>query len=584
MTVPVGPVLDRRSRRLPVSLLVALGLVAIAFAVGLHVGGAPSGETAAVVATSPQPTPSAGASTASTSSPVASGAPFASPPLWSDYVRTFDATRLIEALPGGATCVGGSPGSWIAPRTGFDPDETLVKTWLTSCPMALDQQDAFLSRVVGAIAPVDNPIRDGAGGVIAVTTYEEGGFVGSVALTTRASVDGLEIAVTLEERPAPSGGPSLSGPSVGPGTAFWTATASMATTRYGHTATLLPDGKVLVAGGLSGSTGPDGLGGTVVASAELYDPVTGTWTNTGSMHARRFQQTATLLSDGKVLVAGGIDGPFGSGTELASAELYDPATGTWTTTGSMHTGRVYQTATLLPDGKVLVAGGFFEPAATPLASAELYDPATGTWTPTGPMGSARYTHTATLLGDGEVLVAGGAGGPNTGTQSGDGFWKSAEVFHPATGSWTATGEMDGYRLGSTATLLSDGRVLVAGGGTFGGRVPFVSAELFDPTSGSWTPTGSTQTLREFSTATLLPDGKVLLVGGGLDGGVPATYAEFYDPSTGTWSSAGTMVVARAAPTATLLPNGKVLVTGGQDHASVGNALSSAELYDSGSGN
>ena len=180
MTVPVGPVLDRRSRRLPVSLLVALGLVAIAFAVGLHVGGAPSGETAAVVATSPQPTPSAGASTASTSSPVASGAPFASPPLWSDYVRTFDATRVIEALPGGATCVGGSPGSWIAPRTGFDPDETLVKTWLTSCPMALDQQDAFLSRVVGAIAPVDNPIRDGAGGVMAVTPYEEGGFVGSV--------------------------------------------------------------------------------------------------------------------------------------------------------------------------------------------------------------------------------------------------------------------------------------------------------------------------------------------------------------------------------------------------------------------
>jgi N-acetylneuraminic acid mutarotase len=386
--------------------------------------------------------------------------------------------------------------------------------------------------------------------------------------------------------PTVSSGPSAVASSSGSpqAPATWAATGAMGTSRVGHTATLLPSGKVLVAGGLSGSTGPDGLGGTVVASAELYDPATGTWTTTGSMHTGRVYQTATLLPDGKVLVAGGIDRPFGSGTELASAELYDPATGTWTTTGSMHTGRVYQTATLLPDGKVLVAGGFFEPAATPLASAELYDPATGTWTSTGPMGSARYTHTATLLGDGDVLVAGGAGGPNTGTQSGDGFWKSAEVFHPATGSWTATGDMDGYRLGSTATLLSDGRVLVAGGGTFGGRVPFVSAELYDPTSGSWTPTGGTQTLREYSTATLLPDGKVLLAGGGLDSGVPATYAELYDPSTGTWSRAGTVVVARAAPTATLLPNGKVLVTGGQDHASVGNALSSAELYNSGSGN
>ena len=208
VTVPVGPVLDRRSRRLPPSVLIALGVVAIAFAVGLHVGGAPSGETAALAATSPQPTPSAGALAASTSPAVASGAPFASPPLWSDYVRTFDATKVIEALPGGATCVGGSPGTWIAPETSSNPDETFVETWLTSCPIALGQRDEFLTQVVEAITLVDNPIRDGAGGVVAVTPYEEEGFVGSVALTTRASPDGLEIAVTLEERPAPIGGPS----------------------------------------------------------------------------------------------------------------------------------------------------------------------------------------------------------------------------------------------------------------------------------------------------------------------------------------------------------------------------------------
>ena len=186
VTVPVGPVLDRRSRRLPPSVLIALGVVAIAFAVGLHFGGAPSGETAALAATSPQPTPSAGASTAPTNPAVASGAPFASLPLWSDYVRTFDATKVIEALPGGATCVGGSPGTWIAPETSSNPDETFVETWLTSCPIALGQRDEFLTQVVEAITLVDNPIRDGAGGVVAVTPYEEEGFVGSVALTTRA--------------------------------------------------------------------------------------------------------------------------------------------------------------------------------------------------------------------------------------------------------------------------------------------------------------------------------------------------------------------------------------------------------------
>jgi WD40 repeat protein len=549
-----------------VSILIVLGLVAVAFALGLHFGGAPSSETAALAATSPQLTPSADASTASTSPSVASGAPFASPPLSSDFVRTFDPTKVIEALPGGATCVGGSPGSWIAPETSSNPDETFVKTWLTSCPIALGQRDAFLSQVLGAIAPVDNPIRDGAGGVMAVTPYEEGGFVGSVALTARASVDGLEIDVTLEERPAPIGGPTISGPGLSPGSGFWTATASMVTPRSGHTATLLPSGKVLVAGGESGNV--------AMASAELYDPNTGTWTATGTMVTPRFGHTATLLPNGKVLVAGGIDGPFGSGTELASAELYDPASGTWADTGSMHARRIDHTATLLPDGKVLVAGGI-APQGTALASAELYDPASGTWTPTGPMGSARYAHTATLLGDGDVLVAGGAGGPNN---SDDGFWKSAEVYHPATGSWTATGEMDGYRLGSAATLLSGGRVLVAGGGTYGGRVPFVSAELYDPTSGSWTATGSTQTLREFSTATLLPDGHVLLAGGGLDGGLQAPYAEVYDPSIGTWSSTGTMIIGRADPTATLLPNGTVLVTGGRDQAVSGSALSSAELY------
>jgi WD40 repeat protein len=542
VTVPVGPVLDRRSRRLPLSILVALGGAAIAFAVGLHVGGAPSGETAAVVPTSPQPTRSADASPAPTSPPVASGTPFASPPLWSDFVRIFDPTRLIEALPGGATCVGGSPGSWIAPRTGTDPDGTFVKTWLTSCPIALAQRDAFLSQVVAAIAPVDNPIRDGAGGVMAVTPYEEGGFVGSVALTARASADGVEIAVTLEERPAPSGGPTISGPDLSPGSGFWTATGSMVTPRSGHTATLLPSGKVLVAGGESANV--------AMASAELYDPNTRTWTVTGPMVTPRSGHTATLLPSGKVLVAGG-----GTGVN-ASAELYDPATGTWTVTGNMVVSRALHTATLLPDGRVLVAGG--SDVTKPLgiggspeivATAELYDPRSGTWSATGSMSTSRRDHTATLLPDGTVLVVGGyrnadPGGGDRGPEPLD----TAELYHPLRGVWTTTGAMDASMTDQGATLLPDGKVLVEYGTS-------ELVKLYDPGNGRWADVPFPD-LGGFATATLLPDGTVLTTFADRD-------VEIYDPATGAWDYTNTgSVTFGAGATATLLQDGTVLVAGG----------------------
>ena len=178
-----------------------------------------------------------------------------------------------------------------------------------------------------------------------------------------------------------------------PASGTWTATGSLATARDGHTATLLPNGKVLVAGG-AGSSGS-------LASAELYDPASGTWTATGSLATARDGHTATLLPNGKVLVAGGAD----SSGSLASAELYDPASGTWTATGSLATARYHHTATLLPNGKVLVAGGYGNSGS--LASAELYDPASGTWTATGSLATARDRHTATLLPNGKVLVAGG---------------------------------------------------------------------------------------------------------------------------------------------------------------------------------
>jgi N-acetylneuraminic acid mutarotase len=347
----------------------------------------------------------------------------------------------------------------------------------------------------------------------------------------------------------------------------------------GPTATLLPDGTVLVAGG-DGRTGP-------LASAEVYEPSTGSWTATGSMTEARSQYTATLLPDGKVLVAGGCCNALG---ELASAELYDPVSGSWTATGSMIKARYGHTATLLPDGKVLVVAGaaiFTDgdiSGPQPLASAELFDPRSGTWAATGSMTEDRLGHTATLLRNGTVLVTGGEG------SFGNGDPASAELYDPRNGSWTVTGSMHAARAYHTATLLLDGTVLVAGGGVIG---LLASAELFDPGSGSWTATGSMNGGRAENTATLLLDGRVLVAGGnsGNSGnGLPAS-DELFDPGSGTWTAAGSMIEARSGHTATLLPDGRVLLAGGFEKACTPNPpctdsidpLASAELYDPGSG-
>jgi hypothetical protein len=239
----------------------------------------------------------------------------------------------------------------------------------------------------------------------------------------------------------------------------------MTSPRYIHTATLLNNGKVLIAGGLS--TSGD------LASAELYDPKTGTFTTTGSMTFARDEYTSTLLNNGNVLVAGGLEG----NAVLASAELYDPATGSFTVTASMSSARFLQTATLLNDGNVLVAGGTPSPVGKTWASGEIYNPATGSFTATGSMTSARSEYTATLLNNGNVLVAGGYLYNPTSTVA----LASAELYDPATGSFTVTGSMNSARNFHTATLLNYGNVLVAGGWNL------ASAELYLP--GTLTPAG-----------------------------------------------------------------------------------------------
>ena len=235
-----------------------------------------------------------------------------------------------------------------------------------------------------------------------------------------------------------------------PAAGTFTATGSMTVARYGHTATLLPSGKVLIAGGDASGT-----------SAELYDPTAGTFTATGTVTTGA--QTATLLLSGKVLVTG-VD---------AGAELYDPAAGTFTATGRMAVARWAHTATLLPTGKVLVAGGDDEVVGiiSSFASAELYDPATGSFTPTSNMTVARYGHTATSLLSGKVLIAGGYQEYLT-------LLASAELYDPAAGTFTATGNMAVAKYGDTATLLPSGAVLVVGGEDSGDSV-LASAELYE---------------------------------------------------------------------------------------------------------
>src|SRR5579863_3398385 len=270
-------------------------------------------------------------------------------------------------------------------------------------------------------------------------------------------------------------------------TGTFSATVSMTTPQgrdNGAVATLLPNGRVLFAGGYTG-----GYAGFALASAELYDPTTGTFSATGSMITARVNFTATVLSNGQVLVAGGNN----IYQNLASVELYNPTTGTFSATGSMTTVRDGPTSVLLPNGQVLVAGG--ENVCGPeLASAELYNPTTGTFTATGSMTTGWYMPVATLLRNGEVLVQGGDAGVAC-------FYSAAsagaDLYNPTTGTFTATGSMTTARWGDTATLLPNGEVLVAGGD--GGSVFLSSAELYDPAMGTFSATGSMSTVRNGDT-------------------------------------------------------------------------------------
>ncbi len=422
----------------------------------------------------------------------------------------------------------------------------------------LGGMQTFAATVSGLTNPAVNfTIQESAGGLIdsagLYTAPTDAGFYHVVATSVDETTVTASATVTVTT--------SSSG---------FTPTGSLHEARGLHTATLLPDNKVLIAYGSNSSSYTSATGYVGLSSIEVYDAGTGAFTEiVGDDGGGIFGHTATLLPNGKVLLAGGFVNSvwdYGPSASDNGAGLYDSATGVFSGTGNMTANRGGHTATLLANGKVLIAGGADQDqTGTGLASAELYDPSTGTFTRTGSMAVGRFLQTATQLQNGKVLIVGGA------LTSASDPVATAEVYDPATGTFTITGEMATARERHTATLLADGRVLVVGGATSAGAGdPTATAEVYDPSTGSFSVTGSMAESRTYHTATLLPSGKVLIAGGGDENST----AEVYDPATGSFSITGGMEAGRSGHTATLLPNGSVLVAGGGIFA----GLESAELY------
>jgi len=334
-----------------------------------------------------------------------------------------------------------------------------------------------------------------------------------------------------------------------------TGVAAISQGRWGHTATLLEDGRILIVGGQESPS-------RKLDTAEIFDPSTGLWASAGSMVLKRGAgQTATLLADGRVLVTGENDD--------ATSEIYDPSTGQWSSAGVMLEARQWASATLLEDGRVLVAGGSDATKAglQELKTAEIYDPSTGEWTGTGSMEEVHGGHSAVVV-DGKVLVVGKT---------------LAETYDPSTGTWSPAGKPVRERaLGTTADVLEDGRVLVTGGqfqqgGWSGVVVPMGNVETYDPSTGIWAVVNRMSEPRENHPSVQLEDGRVMVVGD--------RATEIYDPATDEWTSTGKMKRSRGElSTATLLNDGRVLIVGGQHDTDDGlRGVADVEIYDPATG-
>lgn len=362
----------------------------------------------------------------------------------------------------------------------------------------------------------------------------------------------------------------------------WEAAPALATIRGTASAVALRDGSVLVAGG--------GVGALASNGAEVFDPKAQTWSKVGALTTARRGHAAVLLQDGRVLVAGGLS----EGSPLASTEVYDPGRRAWIPVRPMSVPRLGHSLTLLDDGRVLVAGGSALDAAESagggqtiraVATAELFDPATGAWTPTGSMGAARFEHTATRLRDGRVVMVGGLG-----PAAGAGTTRplaSTEIYDPAAGAFVGSTNLAEARANHAAVLLEDNSVLVTGGaGGDGADLSLATAEVFNAPGGTWTTVAAMGATRTGHTATRLPDGRVLVAGGeSVQRGTrrSLTSAEVFDfaaDAIGRWGPAGDMGCPRSEQAAVLLEDGSALVVAG-DAAFPGGApiaQSCAERY------
>jgi hypothetical protein len=337
----------------------------------------------------------------------------------------------------------------------------------------------------------------------------------------------------------------------------------MTSARSLHTATALANGTVLIAGGFDSTM-------ATLASAEIYDPITGLFTATGAMSAGRVAAEAARLRNGQVLMVGGQDA---SGNAMTSVDLYDPITGTFSPTGALITPRLNPTVTVLKDGRVLVAGGYEGTShGTPLATAEIYKPKSGRFVATGSMDVPRRNATATRLRDGNVLIAGGYNGEAV---------NSPELFNPQSGTFSPAAAMSTPRRYPSATLLPGGAVLMAGGFATAHGDPLRSSERFLASSwrspkstGDFVKTGTMHTARGRHTATKVSR-NTILIAGGYDGVSPLASAEIYDMTRQTFKKVGSMQTSRFRHTATPLADGSVLVAGGED---ANGALATAELF------
>ncbi len=358
--------------------------------------------------------------------------------------------------------------------------------------------------------------------------------------------------------------------------ATWSPGTPMISSRTEATTTVLANGEVLVAGG---KTVVDGAVGAT-ATAEIFDPATGRWAATGSMPVAVGDATATLLENGEVLVVGGDTPAPGGVAPTGAAELYDPATGSWSSVAPLP-GKlaVYGAVSArLLDGEVLVAGGarFVRGTTNAVSNVEIYHPANRSWTRASGIPGPGVVHaTATLLADGEVLVAGGENALLDGARTSS---SSAALYSSATGRWSPTPPMPVPVQYATATRVASGDVLVAGGSTTPAGTPTTASELFDPTTGTWTPTGSLPGTGSYgATSVLLPSGDVLYVGGLLDPSQHSTGAcAAFSPVSGTWSATGSLGTGRAFASVAPLPGGYVLASGGEVAAT--SVTSGTEIY------